>query len=118
MGAKEVDVHGGSATHARPRAGHGVGKERRLRDALAGAAVGLGHGNAEPAPVRHRLHKGLREFPLLVAATPIVVAEVRAEFRRGIRKGLLFCREFEVHGRFLAQHQASTHLPRGVRSIN
>ena len=67
------------AAHARARAGDGLHHDRRLGDAQARAAIGLGDAHAEPAVGRDRLIEGVGEATFLVELQPILVGESVAD---------------------------------------
>jgi hypothetical protein len=100
MQPEDVHVHCRRAGQAGAGGGDGVHHQRSLADAQAGAAVGLGHGDAEPARLGQRPVEVLRETALTVLAQPVVGVERRAGLLDGVADLLLFRSDVEIHGRF------------------
>src|SRR6202023_436672 len=77
MRSEQVDMHGGRRGHAAAMACHLVHHNGGFGDAETGAAILLGHGDAEPASIRHRAVEFARELTVLVARQPVFVVEAR-----------------------------------------
>ena len=103
MQAKDVHVHRRRARQAGAGGGDGVHHQRRLGDAQAGAAVGFGHGDAQPAGVGQRAVEVVGKAPLTVLAQPVVGVERRADALDGVLNLLLLGGEGEVHAGVAAQ---------------
>src|SRR5690606_40618466 len=67
--------------------------------AQAGAAVLLGHGDAQPAVVGQGRVEVVRETAVAVALQPVVVRKTLAYAADGIAQGELVGREFKIHQR-------------------
>ena len=92
MRAEQVDVDGRRRRHAATVARHLVHHDHRLGHAEAGAAVFLGHGDAQPAGIGHRAVELVRELAVVVAvpaSTRRRTARTRRARRRGSRRGRL-----------------------------
>ena len=65
------DIEDGAAV-----AGNLMHHHHRFGDAKSGATIGLWHGDAEPAPIRHRPMKFARESAIFITRQPIVIAKL------------------------------------------
>ncbi len=96
--AEDVDVDGRGAGHAGAGLGDGLHHDGGFGEAEAGAAVFLGHADAEPAAGGEGGVELGGEAGALVVGAPVVVAEIGADFLDGGFDGALLVGEFEVHG--------------------
>jgi hypothetical protein len=80
------------------RLGHRLHHDRGFRDAEPGAAIGLRHGDAEPAAVGNGAVEGLRKFPVAVAIQPVILAETGTDLQDCLTDFLLDRGEGEIHG--------------------
>ena len=96
--AEDVDVDGRGAGHAGAGLGDGLHHDGGFGEAEAGAAVFLGHADAEPAAGGEGCVKCGGEAGALVVGAPVVVAEIGADAFDGGFDAALLVGEFEVHG--------------------
>ncbi|MNY59771.1 hypothetical protein D3C86_1962510 [compost metagenome] len=71
--------------------------QRGFADAQARAAIGLGHGNAQPARRGQRLVEVLGKAAFLFLAQPVVGIEGRADTLNGVADLLLVGGQCEIH---------------------
>ena len=95
--AEDVHVHCRGPGKPGARFGDRLHHDRRLGDAQARAAVGLRHGDTEPAVLGQRLVQLARKAPLLVALHPVLVRKTRADFRDRLADRFLLLGVGEVH---------------------
>jgi len=77
--AEDIHVQRGGAGEGGARFGDRLHHRRRLGDAKSAAAVGLGHGDAEPAGLGKGAMELVREVPVAIAAQPILIVEAAAD---------------------------------------
>jgi len=95
--AEDVHVHGGGAREPGARFGNRLHHHRRLADAESRSAVRFRHRDAEPAVARTRLVEIHREFAILVAREPVLVAEAFAQLLDRFADAFLLGRRAEIH---------------------
>jgi hypothetical protein len=95
--AEDVDVNGRGAGHRGTGFGDRLHQDSGFGDAEAGAAVFLGHGDAEPVALGHGGEERVGEGGGAVAFQPVVVAEAGAEAQDLLADLALRVGEGEVH---------------------
>ena len=91
-------MDGARAAHRGTGFGDRLHHDRRFGDAEAGAAVGLGHGDAEPVALGHGVEERVREDGVAVPFQPVGVVEPGANPQDLIADLLLRLGQGEVHG--------------------
>ena len=98
MRPENVHMDRGRRRHGAARTGHRHHHERGFGDAEPRAADLFGHGDAEPAAVRHGPVEGVREGAVAVACEPVVVVEIGHDLADCVDDGGLVFGKFELHG--------------------
>ncbi len=94
---KDVDVDRRGAAHARAGLGDRLHHDRGFGDPQTRAAIGLRHGDAQPAGVSQRAVEILGKHARLVSLQPVLVRELRAVLEDGVSDVLLVWSEREIH---------------------
>src|SRR5690606_37030215 len=95
--SEDGQVHRAAAVHARPGRGDLLHQQRGLQQAEPTAAVGLGDGDAEPAPVGEGPVELPRELAFGIAFGPVLVGERGGEAACSLSQTTLVVSQLEIH---------------------
>jgi len=104
-------VHGRGAAHGGAGLGNRLHHDGGLGDAEAGAAIGLRHGDAEPAGAGERGMQLVRELAAPVLLQPVVVAEGGAELEHRLAHLLLLTAQRQIHAASPVRRTGDDALP-------
>ena len=96
--AEDIEVNRRGALQRRARLGHRLHQQGRLGDAETRAAVFLGHGDAQPAGIGHRLVEVVGKSAFLVLLQPVPVVELGTQPGDAVADRELVLGEGEIHG--------------------
>jgi hypothetical protein len=98
MWSEQIDVHRRGGRHAAAVARHLVHHDHSLSHAKTRSAIGLGHGEPQPAALGHGAMKLHGEMPVLVALQPVGIAEARSHCRHPLADGFVIVISRKIHG--------------------
>src|SRR5258707_7475387 len=107
MGAKQVDVHRGCRRHPATMACDFVHHDHGFGHTEACAPELFGHGQAEPAALRHGTMKFSWKFAVVITLEPIRIREAADHTRDALAYSLMVFVGAEIHIAQLARNMSS-----------